>query len=218
MAYGEQPSVEKYVQIRNEFPEVEIQVGQFGGLEALFAIQQEIEREGIDPQLVAASLDANEPSIDDLSLHLLQLLVARGRLAQAGPGHIETRRNAISDATVNYLIVTMLEALDWNGECISFPGSLIVLIKEQLCGSNPDLYQKYRARERFVHGASLAGQYFHLTKKRLSVRELAAMAGVGRGTAARWLEDSEFPRWFEHGRKLAAGELKLASRKPRPRS
>ena len=101
--YRKDPSIENYLQVRREFPEVEIQVGQFGGMDALFALEDTFASQGIDPKLVAGALDADEPSIDALSLRLLELLAARNALPKSGPGHIEKRRRAISDATVNYL-------------------------------------------------------------------------------------------------------------------
>jgi len=206
VAYRNDPSVENYIRIRHEIPEVEIQVGLFGGIEALFKLEKEFERQGIDPQLVAGSLDADEPSIDALCLRLLELLAARGKLPKGGPGYIEKRRNAISDPTINYLVVEMLEALDRHGEAIRIPASLVVLIREQLCGSNPDLYQTYLSKERFQNAALAAGQYYHQTNKQISVRKFAAIAGVGKGTAARWLADEEFQSWFELGKKIAASE------------
>src|SRR5439155_15560608 len=109
IAYRHDPTLERYIQIRREFPEVEIQISHFGGIEALFALEDDFKRQGIDAELVAGALDSDEPSIDALSLQLLECLAARDKLPNDGPGHIEKRRNAISDATVNYLISIMLE-------------------------------------------------------------------------------------------------------------
>src|SRR5258708_8258024 len=76
-----------------------------------------------------------------------------------GPGHIEKRRGAISDPMVNFLIATMLEALDWHEETFRVPASLIVLIREQLCGSNPDLYEAYLSREKRKRAAFVAAEW-----------------------------------------------------------
>ena len=63
----------------------------------MFALEDKFRKVGIDPDLIAAALDADEPSIDALCLHLLELLIARDKLPKDGPKHIEKRRNAISD-------------------------------------------------------------------------------------------------------------------------
>jgi hypothetical protein len=90
VAYRKCPSIENYLRVRHEFPDVEIQVGR-SGMDALFSLETNFNKQGIDPGLVAAALDADEPSIDALCLHLLGLLAARNRLAKSVPG---TSRNA----------------------------------------------------------------------------------------------------------------------------
>jgi hypothetical protein len=126
-AYHRNPTIENYVRVRRLFPEVEIQVAHFGGIEALFALESRFREQGINPDLVAAALDGDEPSIDALCLHLLECLITRGNLPRDGPGYIKKRRNAISDPTVNYLILEMLETLDWHDEQFRIPASLVVL-------------------------------------------------------------------------------------------
>jgi hypothetical protein len=86
VAYKRNPTVANYVSIRHEFPEVEIQVGLFGGLDALSELEEEFARRSVNSQLIRDSLDANEHSIDALCLCLLELLVARSRLPKGGSG------------------------------------------------------------------------------------------------------------------------------------
>ena len=154
--------------------------------------------------LIVGALAGYEPDIDALCLQLLELLVTRGKLPKQGPGFIEKRRKAINDATINYLIMEILEVIDRESICI--PTSLLVLIREQLCGASPLVHRQYLARQRFQRAAFIAGQHFQQTNKQISVRNLAAMAGVSRGTAARWLADKRFHQLFESGSRLAAGE------------
>jgi hypothetical protein len=200
--YRQQHSIEAYLRVRREFPEVEIQVGHFGGIDALFSLEEEFKRQGLDPRLIAAALDSNEPAIDALSLRLLELLVARDKLPKDGPGHIEQRRNAISDGVVNYLITMMLEGYDWHDEeMFRVPASLVVLIRHQLCGPNPDLHATYLSREK---RKSMAFAIGHLKPgEELSVRKLARMAGIPPPTAARWLKDESFRSGLKLGTLLA---------------
>jgi hypothetical protein len=192
IAYCREPTIESYIQIRRKFPEVEIQISQFGGIDALVALQEDFEKQGVHPELVAAALDSNEPSLDALSLHLLECLVARSKLPRDGVGYIEKRRSAISDAMVNYLISLMLEGLDWHDEeMFRVPASLIVLIRHQLCGGTPELYQTFLSKERRMAAAFRAAQRFEPGEK-ISVRKLASVTGIPRSTAARWLADEKF--------------------------
>jgi hypothetical protein len=199
LRYEKEPTIANYLQIRRDFQETEIEVGYFGGgIDAPFELEEKFAGQGIDPMVLLGAMLADEPDIDTLCLQVLELLVTRGKLPKEGHGFIEKRRKAISDATINYLIVEILEAIDRRGGWIHIPASLVVLIREQLCGSNPDLQKEYLARERFRNGASIAERHFQQTSGRISVRKLADAAGVSRGTAARWLADKHFQRLFRH--------------------
>jgi hypothetical protein len=203
VTYRRNPSIENYLRVRREFPEVEIQVARFGGIDALFTLEKEFEKQGIDPHLVAGALDADEPSIDALCLCLLELVTARDRLPKSGPGHVDKRRAAISEPTVKYLISTMLEAFDRNDGMTRVPASLVVLIRHQLCGEMPDLDMEVRLRER-QERAALAVAHFLKPGERLSINKLKKWAGIPRSTAARWIADPHFQSRLNTGRKLAA--------------
>jgi hypothetical protein len=58
-AYKKAPSIENYVKLRRENPDAEIEVGVIGGVEQLMYMQHELRRYGIDPQLVAGTMDAD---------------------------------------------------------------------------------------------------------------------------------------------------------------
>jgi hypothetical protein len=193
IGYRREPTIESYIQIRRKFPEVEIQIGQLGGLEALLVfLLEDFEKQGVDTCLVAAALnDGDEPSLDALSLHLLECLVARSKLPRDGVGYIEKRRSAISDANVNYLISEMLEGLDWHGEMVRVPASLIVLIRHQLCAGMPEMHQTFLSRRRRLAAAVRAAEWFKPGEK-ISVRKLASVTGIPRSTAARYLADEKF--------------------------
>ena len=143
VAYTRDPSIENYLRVRKTFPDVDIQVASFGGMEAVYKLEPEFRALGIAPGLVAGGMDGVEPSIDALSLRILECIADREKISD-GPGHIEKRRAAISDSMVAYLIAIMLESYDWNDdETFRVPASLIVLVRYQLCGLEPDLSGKF---------------------------------------------------------------------------
>jgi hypothetical protein len=201
--YRREPTIENYSRVRRQFPEVEIQIGLFAGLDPLFSLEMEFREQGIDPQLVEAILDGDEPSIDELCLQVIERLVLRETISKHEPGHIQRRRAAISDAMVDYLIMNILESFDWIEREYRIPGSLVMLIRHQLTGSNPDLHMTYLARKRLQNVALSVAQELKPNEK-LSINKLASMALIPRSTAARWLKDDEFKRWLETGRKWAA--------------
>jgi hypothetical protein len=206
LRYEKDPTIANYLQIRRDFPEADVEVGIFSGIDAPFKLEEKLAGQGFDPMLIVGALDADEHDIDAVCLHLLGLLEAKRNLPKEGVGFIEQRRKAISDATVNYLIVEMFEAIDRCGGWIRMPASLVVLLREQLCGSNPDVHQLYLTRQRFRQAAFNAGLRFEQTGEQLSVRKLADAYDVGRGTAARWLADKHFHLLFDRGRRFAASK------------
>jgi len=196
IAYHRERTIESYIQIRRKFREVEIQIsriGGIGGIDALFALKEHFEKQGVPLDLVAPALDSNEPSLDALSLRLLECLVARSKLPKDGVAYNVRRRGAISDATVNYLILLMLENLDRNDLMVRVPASLIVLILHQLSAGTPELHQTFLSNERRQAAAFRAAQWFKPGEK-ISVRKLASVTGVPRSTAARYLADEKFQK------------------------
>jgi hypothetical protein len=110
------------------------------------------------------------------------------------------RRNAISDAFINYLAAMMLKGYYERRATARLPGSLVVLAWHQLCGQNPDLGKEGRSREaRYMVGFSIGRQLE--PDETLSVRKLAIMANRPRSTAARLLLDKHFNDGLERGRK-----------------
>ena len=144
---------------------------------------------------VAYGALASDPfDTDELSLRLMECLIARANILNRGPGprHIEERRGAISDSFVNYFIVMMLEAIEWNKEKRPvIPSSLIALIRQQLCGPTPDIRKAYISDEKREHAAYVIARKSAFNKK-LSARTLAKLVGVKKSTAAIWLADPKF--------------------------
>jgi hypothetical protein len=61
--YRRETNIENYLRVRHEFPEAQIQVAHLAGLDPLFALQDELKKAGIDPQLIAAALDGTSPAL-----------------------------------------------------------------------------------------------------------------------------------------------------------
>lgn len=204
--YRQKPTIENYLRVRRQFPEIEILIDEFGGIDPLFVLGKEFQDQGIDPQLIAECLDAYEPSIDALCLRLMERIIEREKISKNEPGHIEKRRAAIADAMVNYLIVTILESFDWNERRVRIPASLVVLIRHQLTGTKPDLHTSYLAKERLHNLAIMIAQELKPNEK-LSINKLASLASIPRSTAARWLKDKEFKGWLDTARIWVADGL-----------
>jgi hypothetical protein len=203
--YRRNPTIENYLRVRREFPQVEIQIAQLSETDSVFALREEFESKGIDPQLLAGCLDADEPSIDALCLRLMELLVEKKKISTDEPGHIQKRRAAISDATVNYLIVTILESVDSAERAVRIPASLAVLIRHLLSGTNPDLHAAYLRKEDLQKIATRAGRMLKPDEK-LSINKLASIANIPRIRAGRLLKNEEFKRSLKGARRTPVGK------------
>jgi hypothetical protein len=212
VAYRQDPSPRNYLAIRQAFPELDIEISQFAGIDPLYALEDELRSKGVDPDLVAGVLDGDEPWIDKLSLLLLDLLVRREDISKDVPGHIERKRDAISDAMIEYLIVTMLEGLDRYNTLARIPGSLIVLIRYQLCGTIPDLHAAFLLKEKLQNAAIAVAQYLKPHEK-VTARKLTSIVGVPHTTAVRWIKNPEFRKTLQLAQAwVASGQLDPVTR------
>jgi hypothetical protein len=122
--YEDSPNLENYLRLRRTITEADLKVGVFAAnLGYASALEPELEKHGISTDSFFESLIAHEPALDELSLQLMERLVARDKLPKSCPGHIEKRRQAISDSLVDYAIALMLETIE--GKRIVIPPSLI---------------------------------------------------------------------------------------------
>jgi hypothetical protein len=213
--YRLDPTIQNYLNLQQKFPDVQIPVVELGGFDALIALSDTFEAQGIPPQMIAGALDLNEPLVDKLCLHLLKLIVDRESLPKTGPGHISRRRKAVSDATANYLIATLVEYYHFSEFEWRFPASLVWLIKHQLCADKPDLEAEYRSRQRRLMLAWSLGEQLG-PNGRVSGPVLQKCYQMPRASAYRLARDPEFLRMVDSFRASPAEvekRMKLAAKR-----
>ena len=194
------PTIENYVKLRRENPNEEIEVAITGGLEWLFANEQLVKDFDIPPQLVASALDADPASISELSLRLMERLIERKEAEKSGKTHLVSRRGAIGDSLVNYLINMMLDSLDWNDE-LHIPRDLIVLIRHQIGGETSDWEKKLAIHENQSKAVWVA---LHLSQegRDLSYRAIGKELGVNATTVMRWFPNNELAEKMQRRKSL----------------
>jgi len=202
-AFHKKPSLENYVQFRRSVPGMELEIAVSAGIEAFSKLEKDFKKHGIDPSLFDGIMDSFEPDIDELSLRLMELLVTRDKLPKSGPGHIEKRRDAISDTLVNYLIADMLEAIESYKRPVLIPASLVVLIRDRLCGPDPDLRREIRASEKKKELKMNIVRASHAALSRgeeISIRKLAKIVGASKNIVARVFADPDYKSWINQVR------------------
>jgi hypothetical protein len=195
-AYKKDPSIENYVKLRRENPDAEIEVGVIGGMEQLFYMQHELRRYGIDPTLVAKTMDAIPEAIGEIALQLMEKIIEARRLSDSGETHLVRRGLAIPDKLIDWIITCSLDSLSWNDD-LYVPRDLIVLIRERLGGSNPEYEQASKAHEHKGNAACVGGQ---LKARGITptFKMLAGAFGVAPSTVKRWFQPGEFERETDH--------------------
>ena len=158
-----------------------------------------MESQGLSPSEVGAAMCGEEVEIDALSLRILERLAAREKLPRGGPGYLEKRRTAITDAMVAHLISLMLEAIERRRVGFAIPPSFVMLVKHHVCGLRSDLEVQNHTRDRQRTIAVDFGMSLKAGESP-SINKLAIRQKLPRTTAARWLADEVFKHWLDLGR------------------
>ncbi len=219
-AYKNDPSIENYVRLRRENPDGEIEVRVTGGIDQLFFMEPELEKYGISPDLVASALDADHDSVGELSLQLLEKIIAARELQKAGETHIVSRGLAIPNKLIDWLIAMSLDAMSWTDD-LTIPRDLIVLIRERLGGANLEYELASASHQKKMNAAIIAGQ-LKSQGIRPTLKILASALNVAPSTVKRWFEPGELEReadkWSrgfdEHGNFKPIGKWGAVAKKP----
>ncbi len=190
--YQKDPTIETYVGMRRKHPRLHPNVATTGGIEWLYACEEELQQLGFDPQLVASTLDADLEAQSECSLRVLEKIVERRRKTAAGGTHLASRGEAISDKFIAYFIGVMLDALDWNGQ-MEISSDLIVLIKEQLGVGSSSYEVSVRKAEQRREATFIAAQIVSAGETP-SYRRIGKLMGVEASTVKRWFPDGEMMR------------------------
>jgi len=187
--YQASPTIENYVRLRRKYPLVPLEIATSGGLEFFFLHEDELRLHGIDPYLVVGAMDADLAAQAELSLVLLELIIERQKKEKEGETHIVRCGNAISDALINYLIGTCLDALDWNHE-MEISRELIVLLKHQIGVVGSDYDSQLKKREQRQRAIWIAAQIVARGGVP-SYRKIGRIMDVEASTVKRWFPNGE---------------------------
>jgi hypothetical protein len=129
----------------------------------------------------------------------MELLVERDCLPKSGPGHIDQRRNAIDDAFLNYVMSMLLESYANLDEHRNIPGSFVVLMRRQLSGENPDLYQASQAELKRLRAAEIIADRL-VAGEKITIRRAAMLLNISRTNAERLLASKKFQSYVDEER------------------
>lgn len=199
-SYWQSPSVENYVALRRANPDAEIEVRTNGGIDQLFAVEDELKRYGIDPDLFVCVFDANQDAISFFALFFMEKLAEAKALRAAGETHLVRRGLVIPDKLIDWFIRCALDAASFYGT-LEINRDLIVLIKERLGGPVVEYESRTRTKERKLEASWIGGQM--LARGQVpSIRAVAQLMNVAPSTVMRWFKEGEFEavceKWRAH--------------------
>jgi hypothetical protein len=185
-AFKQTMTIENYVRLRRQHSQAVIDVRMPDALEFSYA-DHGLDDFEIDSGLLSEALTGNRLAICELSLVLLQLIVARDRAASHGGTHLVSRGVAISSAMVNQLINWMIDGLI-DADDPRLPPDLIILIRHQTGGVRSDwaMAEEVRKRKGEAHALALD---FALKGETPTTRKLGRALGVNPSTVVRWLPE-----------------------------
>lgn len=202
--YKDSPTIENYVRLRRKRPDEELEIATTGGIEFLIHAEQELLSYGISQRTITGILDADHDAQAKLALQLLELLIERQEKYKSGATHTVSRKEAISDTLINYLIACSLDALSWNDE-MEISRELIVLIKHQL-GSITSTYEVELDKREKKHRARIIAAQIAVKGKMPTYRGIGRAMGVQASTVMRWFVGEPF---ISDAKRLAEDILKL---------
>ena len=189
-AYKDNPSIEHYVKLRRENPNAEIEVAVIGGFEQAGFMQPELQKYGLDLDLVRSAMFGDPSSMAELSLRLLERMIEAKSLSKSGKTHLTRRGLGIPDSLINWLIASMLDGAS-RDDYLHIPRELIVLIRERLGGSNPGYEQAHRIDELRTR-AMFIGAKLKARGIEPSFRVMGKIMGVAPSTVKRWFPQGNF--------------------------
>lgn len=188
LTYKRDPSLENYVALRRQYPDIHIEVsldGGFAGSEKLMDNEEELARFGFDALKTVSICDADLAAISEVSLKLIGHIVERRRLEAEGETQLISRGLAMSDDLIDWLICCMLDSTSWC-DTLEIHPDLIVLIRERLRGS------KVRERSEVIRkrqSISWVAAQLLARGEEPTLRRLGTIASVEPSTIMRWFPD-----------------------------
>lgn len=189
-SYFQNPSAENYVRLRRENPDQEIATHIHGGIDQLFAVQDELRKYQIDPDKFVSVFDGDEKTISFYSLFFLEELIKARKLAKEGETHLVRRGIVVPDKLIDWFITCSLDAITrYNPSALS--RDLVVLIRERFGGPNPEYEKRAEVKKLRLDACWIAGSLL-ARGKTPTFRIVGEVLGVAPSTVKRWFADGEF--------------------------
>lgn len=184
-AFKKDPTLENYYRLRSEYPNEVVEIAVSNGLFWLQENEELLKSLEIHEEFLKA-LNIGDPSaISELSLELIAKLVERRKLEASSETHLVSRDKVLSDSLINFLILMMFDAMEWNDEIdFQVPRDLVILLREQLGGTFNSREKEFRTSQLKKKALSVATNMLKKGKTP-SLRSVGMILGVNASTILR---------------------------------
>jgi len=186
-SYEQKHTLADYITCRRDGAAIDVRSHRFLSFDVVIGLHEELKFHKIDYLVVAGVLDGDKSMVDELCLQLMERIEARRTLESKGHKHLQSRKEAIPDTLVDFLIVFALEACEQFGH--TAPSSLVILIRERLGRADPSRFEKYIVSQKRRLAISIAVGDFQRGEK-VSIRRVARAMGYQPSTVKRWFTTS----------------------------
>lgn len=193
--YKANPTAENYVRLRRKYPLAKIEIGIFGGLDPAMAMEKELTEHGIEMREMIGLLDADQGTISEISLRLIEELDQQRKLKDSGETQLISRKKAMPIMLIDWLIAVSLDAMSWN-DSLEMNRDLMLLIRMRLIGEKPLYERKIQSHEQRSKAIRIAAQ-LHARREAVSVRKVAKFLDMAPSTISRFFNPGEFEEEYK---------------------
>jgi hypothetical protein len=204
-AFGDTMTIENYVRLRRQYPKATLDVRMSETIEFAYA-DHGLEDFEISHDLLAEALTGNRAAISELSLVLLEHIVARDRAERHGATHLASRGLVMGDGMVNQIVNRMIDGLI-DADNPRLPSDLVILIRHQTGGVQSEWEKERKAQERESAALFLALE-LAMKGEAPTARRLGQALGVNPSTVVRWFQKGALENFKKLAQMAAHGSVK----------
>ncbi len=187
--FENQQTLEKYLELRQQFPSGDISLDRFSDLLTLTNVDDELHRHDIFYGDISRAAGGDASAMDRCAVSIIKALCIRRNIELTGKTHVTSRDLAISDELINFSLAIILESSARHQTAL--PTSVALLIREHyLGGPHTKRFQKHEARIDRAEAVWI-GSEIKKSEKVPTFRGIAKKMGVAPSTVSRWFPGNE---------------------------
>lgn len=195
----ERPEIAKFLQFSVKYEGVPFRsLWTFGGLEFVFAYEEDFKKIGVSGDALARCVDGNSAAIRFVSRSILESFVKANTRIRSGETQLASRGLTVSPAAVKAFILATLDGKE-RYQVDEVVPELYFLLSQVLFPGKPEVYALEASNNLKYYSAYVAWAYKHKHKAYPSYRVISKLLKVAPSTISRLFESrAEFERLVDN--------------------